>query len=179
MDAAGDEHHLLGPGELEVGDGEHVDVVAAWRFGQSLPLDLGVELRIVGDVEEVPVHHGEGVRRTVGEVGDVVLPVEEVGEGQRVVGLILVEFDVVAEVGNILAAPGPAVAAALPALRYLHAVLEGGVVLEQVEDVEPHPSPRLAVVHPEEEPLRAPARIDVLLQQQQVLVRHLPPLRIC
>lgn len=91
------------------------------------------------------------------------------------VGLFWAYFDVVFEVLDVLAPALPAVAVALPAHGHLHAALEAGVVLEQVEDVEPDPAFVGVVVHPEEEPLGAPGGIDIFLQQQVVLMLGAAP----
>lgn len=78
--SAGDEDGPLLFGALEVGDSEELYVVAARRFCQCFPLEDGVVVAIVGEVEQVFVEHGEGVRRTVGEVGDIVFPLKIVGK---------------------------------------------------------------------------------------------------
>ena len=173
MHAAGNEGHFFLPDALEIGNSKHVHVVAARRLSQCFALEDGIDVGVVGDCQQMPVEHGEGVGRTVGEISHVCFAFEGVGEGERVVGLLPSYFYVVLEVFDVLALSLPGVVVALAADCDLHAVLEGRVVFEEVEDVEAHPSHVLMVVHSKKEPLRAASSVYILLQQQVVLVLHL------
>lgn len=173
MHAAGNEGHFLLPITLEIGNSDHVHVVATGRLSERLAFKDRIEVGVVGDRQQMAVEHGEGVGRTVGEIGHVCFVLEVIGEGESVVGLLPSYLYVVLEICDVLALPLPGVVVGLAADGDLHAVFEGGVVFEEVDDVEAHLSQEFVVVHSKEEPLRAASSVYILLQQQVVLVLHL------
>lgn len=156
-------------------DGEDVDSVAgdglAEGGAQADVAQVGVGLDLLDHGVEVGV--GEGV--VVGEV-DLVVGVREgvlPGEGEE--GLVLRgAFGVtVLKVADVVAAPVPAQVLLLRLLYRvdddLHAALVQARVLAQVHDVELALVPLESVRHLEEEPLRVPICINIVLNEQVVL----------
>ena len=153
---------------FEIGDSQHVNIVASRRFRQSLSLANHPVITWVRYFEQESVKHSESIGHGMGKIRNIVLLPKIKWETKFIVVLIPC-FDVCLPICYILAPPRPSIVVALATKQYFHAILVRWIVFEKVEDVESQLAFDLLVVHPEEKPLGTTSTVYILLQQQVVL----------
>ena len=188
MDPCRDNNRLLGLHSLEVAllsDGQDIAVIASKCLAHGLPGANGPPGRVTLNCVDVVHQVCVGVGQRVSKVDRVVIMLELVTEAQRVelsrIVLNGVLLDAIGEVADAFAAfvpPSPCLVIlgrhGLGVDGDLHAKVKETVRLGEVHDVELDGASFARVFDLEEEPLRMPARVDVVLHQAVVLsVRHL------
>lgn len=166
-------------------DREQFAIHASEGFTERLPRADGSAGRFGLDLVEVLHEITVGIRIAIRKVYDIVIMLERVREGQSVVSPARVAdvlLDCVAIVRDLLATAKPSLPLKLTvssadATRHrlrvyadLHAKIEQRIDFGEVHDVELDGQVLPRVLDLEEEPLRMPIRIDVVLHQEVVLV---------
>ncbi len=134
-----------------------------------MPFEEGLGSLVVFDFQQVLLQLRVGVRVVVREENLVVVVLKLVGELQRVVNFLRVEFgQVVSEVGNLIAAAMPADALFIGLLFRVdadfHPFVEQRVVFGEVNYVEFYFRVFSPVLNFEKKPLRESCCVDVVLE---------------
>ena len=73
MDPSCNKHYSFVFPHFEVGYRQHIHIVSARRFGQSLSFVDGTIFCWIGEFQQVAIQHTESVRWTMRKVDDIVL----------------------------------------------------------------------------------------------------------
>lgn len=103
------------------------------------------------------------------KVGGIVFFGKLVGEGEGIVSVFSLCFNVIFDVPDIFTSPKPGISFALTSHCYLHPVFKRGVFLEEIQNMESNLSFDETIANSEEKPLSATRCIHVLLKKEVVL----------